>query len=134
MIYKSQKGKDKITFKGYSYRKSTTNVSTQNWRCDQKCPGSLSTPIDYHSAGAEPVECRTHNHPPDPATEELKVKLDLMSQEATTSNAPPRRIISDTLASLSEEAQAQALLNQCGERSRHLVTAMHTLKMLKSGE
>ena len=35
-------------YKGFSYLKSTTNVTSQNWKCDQKsCRGSLSTPINY---------------------------------------------------------------------------------------
>ena len=29
-VFKSNKGKDKIAFSGYSYKKNTTNVTTQN--------------------------------------------------------------------------------------------------------
>ncbi|CAB4062781.1 unnamed protein product [Lepeophtheirus salmonis] len=78
-IFKSNKGVNKISFRGYSYRKNTTNISTQCWRCDIKtCPGTATTDINYTLDGVIPVEKRHHNHPPDLARTELLVAIDKM--------------------------------------------------------
>ena len=106
-IFKSNKGKDKIAFRGYSYRKNTTNVTTQNWRCDIKsCSGTVSTPINYKEEGVVPIEKRGHNHPPDPARTQVLVAVDKMTDAAATSYAPPRRIISTTTVNLTADAQS----------------------------
>ena len=106
-VFKSNKGKNKIAFRGYSYRKNTTNVTTQNWRCDIKsCLGTVSTAINYKAEGVVPVEKRSHNHPPDPARTQVLVAVDKMTDTAATSNAPPRRIISATTINLTADAQS----------------------------
>ena len=53
-----------------------------------------------------PVEKRSHNHPPDPACTQVLVAVDKMTDTATTSNAPPRRIISATTINLTADAQS----------------------------
>ena len=106
-VFKSNKGKDKIAFRGYSYRKNTTNVTTQNWRWDIKsCLGTVSTAINYKAEGVVPVEKRSHNHPPDPARTQVLVAVDKMTNTAATSNTPPRRIISATTINLTADAQS----------------------------
>ncbi|CAB4062782.1 unnamed protein product [Lepeophtheirus salmonis] len=94
-IFKSNKGVNKISFRGYSYRKNTTNISTQCWRCDIKtCPGTATTDINYTLDGVIPVEKRHHNHPPDLARTELLVAIDKMVESAVTVQDPPRQMIS----------------------------------------
>ena len=106
-IFKSQKGMHKLAYKGFSYLKSTTNVTSQNWKCDQKsCRGSLSTPINY-SEGQIATELRPHNHPADPSGVELKVAQSRAIEHAAESAEPPRRVVSETLAGLGNEARAR---------------------------
>ena len=113
-IYKSKRGGDKILFQGFSYCRSSTNITSQNWRCDRKatkCRGSVTTAVDYRQhENLQVQERQGHNHPPDPAGEELKVEMDRMAHNAATvrANEPPRRVISDTVANLSQEAQVRA--------------------------
>lgn len=64
-IVKSQKGKDKIIYKGYSYRKGNVNLKTINWRCDSEhCTGSISTGKNYNTELCRVKELQTHNHTP----------------------------------------------------------------------
>lgn len=106
-IYKSNKGKNKIHFQGFSYRMSNKNKTTLNWRCDRRnCKGSLSTPLNYEDSNTACVENSAHNHAPDPAAEQMKVQLQKMIHEGCSSNAHPRHLISTAVASLTEEALA----------------------------
>ena len=102
-IFKSKKGTDKIAYEGYAYVKSTKNLTSQNWRCDkykaEKCRGSISTSLLYHT-NREVATKTPHNHVPDPVRQELNVFLD----QAVN----PRRIISDMMMQVSQEAAAVA--------------------------
>ena len=130
-VFKSNKGKDKIAFRGYSYRKYTTNVTTQNWRCGIKsCLGIVLTAINYKAEGVVPVEKRSHNHPPDPARTQVLVAVDKMTDTAATSfNAPPRRIISATTINLTADAQSivpkRKALRAKIQRKRRLIEIGH---------
>lgn len=105
-IIQSNKGKPKIAFNGYIYRQNTTNITTQNWRCELKgCNGSASTAVSFQVGGTV-IERRTHNHPPDPARVEISTAVNRMLESAATSSNAPRRIISEI--EMSHEAQSLA--------------------------
>jgi len=105
-ILKSNKGKDKLVYNGYIYRKNTTNITSQSWRCEEKsCKGSASTPVNYQ-IGVQVIEKQVHNHPPNPARTEIAVAMSRMLDDASTSDAPPRRVISRI--EMSQEALAVA--------------------------
>ena len=105
-IIKSNKGKDKIIYNGYIYRKNTTNITTQSWRCEKKgCRCSASTAFPY-APGGNVVERNPHCHPPEPAHAEVLSALSQVAQQAEASDMPPRRLVS--AINLSEEAQAIA--------------------------
>ena len=62
-VSKTSKGKDCVSFRGYSYRlhRKSADGITCYWRCSQYqsgCPGRLITSSDYK----EPRETRAHNH------------------------------------------------------------------------
>ena len=104
-IFKSQRGKVKVGYKGYSYTKDKDNVTTTSWKCDVKgCRGSLSTAIVTNE---NPVERQEHNHVPDPAKVDAAVAVSAMKERALETDHPPRRIASETFASLRDETLAQ---------------------------
>lgn len=106
-IIKSQKGQDKILYLGFIYRKNTTTQTTQNWRCSIKgCHGSATTPLDYQH-NREVRVGREHNHVPEPGATKAAVAVDQMVQEAGNTVAPPRRVISQAIMDLDEEALTQ---------------------------
>ena len=108
---KGQRNVDKLAYKGFVYGKGSKNITTQNWRCEwfksEKCRGSASIAVNFQE-GCIVRELATHNHPPDPARVELGVQATQMLQIAADTNDPPRRIVSDMMIGLSEEAQARA--------------------------
>lgn len=105
-IFKSSRGGDKLSFEGFVYRKNTSNITTQNWRCENKgCKGSVSTSLRYHTE-RQVVTRQIHNHPPVPARVEVVSALDKAMEQAETSDLRPRRIISDM--NLSREATTEA--------------------------
>lgn len=89
-IFKSSRGGDKLSFEGFVYRKNTSNITTQNWRCENKgCKGSVSTSLRYHTE-RQVVTRQIHNHPPVPARVEVVSALDKAMEQAETSNLRPR--------------------------------------------
>lgn len=112
-IFSSQKGKPKLAANGYTYRQSSVNMTSVNWRCDQaKCKGSVSTPAMYDVPDVEVRTLQPHSHAPQPETVEVAVAKDAMLHQAGTSQEPPRRVISDTMTGLSDGA-----LVRLGKRS-----------------
>lgn len=105
-IFKSTKGQDKIAFNGYSYRKDKTSMQSVNWRCDvSKCKGRLITCIDYKNSTSEPIETGEHFHAPNPAKIAAAVALSAAKEESVQNpEVPPRRIISNAMLNLADEA------------------------------
>ena len=100
-IFKSQRGKNKIAYRGFTYTKNRNNVTTTSWICDVRgCRGSLSTAI---GTSANPVEGREHNHVPDPARVAAALAVSQMKEDATQSDQPPRRVASETFDGLNDE-------------------------------
>lgn len=105
-ISKTTRGKDKLIFRGYGYTLGTTNLTTQNWRCERnrqdRCRGSASTPAQYVD-GSDVVEKGEHNHPPDPSRQAVNVAIEGALQTAVTTQHPPRRILSEMFRPLDDE-------------------------------
>jgi hypothetical protein len=135
-FYSGQRGHPKLGFRGYAYTKASTNVTTQNWRCEEnkatKCKGSASTPVNFQD-GCQVVELGVHNHVPDPASVELGVKMAETLERAGRGNEPPRRLVSDLCIGLSEEATARApkrkATTQRIQRKRRKMEGMPPLPM-----
>lgn len=103
-IFKSIRGAAKLAYGGFSYRKSNTNITSQNWRCDQaKCKGSAATPLAFRD-GVAVTTLQQHNHGPEPERVAADVAKDRMLDVAATSQLPPRRIVSETTVGLSDGA------------------------------
>ena len=68
----------------------------------------MSTNINYHT-NREVVIKIEHNRAPDPVRQELSVAVDEALDRALRSNDPPRRVISDMLMGVSEEAATVAI-------------------------
>lgn len=107
---KSIRNRDKLIFRGFAYTSGTSNITTQNWVCERqrqdKCKGSASTRLQYEN-DCEVVEKQPHNHIPDIAKMEALIATDAMKNAASTSTAPPRRIISEVLMHVTQEASSQ---------------------------
>ena len=111
-IYKSIRGMPKLAYGGHTYRTSNTNLTSQNWRCDQEnCKGSVATPLDF-SDGVQVRVLQEHNHAPQPERVEAALAKDKMVDQAVASQHPPRRVISDTVAGVSDGG-----LTRMGKRS-----------------
>lgn len=107
VLLKTARGKDKLAYRGYLYTLAGTNITTQNWRCERqrqdKCRGSASTLLQY-TDGCTVHELRPHNHVPDVARQTVQIAMSDMVEAAATSTAPPRRVISETVAGLTQES------------------------------
>ena len=102
----SNKGADKIIYNGIIYRKTTTNITTQSWRCEiSRCKRSASTSVHYLDDG-KVIEKEPHKHPPDTARTEFASSLYQALNSATTLQLPPRRIISEIRQSTEAKAMA----------------------------
>ena len=108
-IFKSTKGKDKLGYDGFTYVQGNQNLTSRNWRCDRhrqdKCKGSAATVINY-SEGCDVRQLQSHNHVPDIARQQVQTALSEMVEVAGQGVQPPRRVISETLMGLSQEARA----------------------------
>jgi hypothetical protein len=103
-IFKSIRGHPKLSFAGYTYRRSNVNLTSQNWRCDrQKCKGSAATPLEFRD-GTEVRPLQPHNHGPAPEAVEAELAKDQMLDEAATSQVPPRRLLSETMIGMTQGA------------------------------
>ena len=113
-LIRNQKNGLKLLAGGYGYLRSATNVTSQNWRCSkyksEKCKGSVSTRIPKtDDETIEVIAKNDHNHVPDPAHQEIEAAVSTMkARSVATTAAVPRRILSETLIGLSQEAQARA--------------------------
>ena len=102
-IFSSQRGKPKLAVDGYIYRIANKNLTSINWRCEKAgCKGSLSTPPRYDDPNVVLHKLQEHNHGPQPESVEAKVARDRIKQAAATSQMPPRRIISEVMAGMSD--------------------------------
>lgn len=107
-IFRSQRGKPKLAVGGYVYRISNKNLTSVNWRCERKtCRGSASTPCDFEDPNLLVSTLQVHNHVPDPETVEVQLARNQINEEAVSSQLPPRRIISETMAGMSNGALAR---------------------------
>lgn len=104
-IIESQKGRPKLTYEGFSYRKSNVNITSVNWRCEKKlCKGSASTPSNYNASDVVVKNLQPHNHAPDPDATEVQVARHRLNQASMQSQLPPRRLISETMIGMSDAA------------------------------
>ena len=107
-VLKSTKGKDKIAYRGFVYRRDHKSQTRISWRCERKeCKGRLATPLLYEEDLDDAVERGEHSHPPDVAGIELAKVKDGMLAQASTTNDPPRRILEDNIGGVSEETAAR---------------------------
>ena len=111
VFFRGQRDSVKCGYNGYVYNRGSTNVTTQNWRCElnrsTKCKGSASTTVTYGD-GCVVKELLPHNHAPDPVNVELGRKMEETLAAAVQGNEPPRRLLSNHRIGLSEEAQTRA--------------------------
>ncbi len=94
-------------------RKSNMNITTVNWRYDNKrCKGSASTAANYQDGDSigisdDTIDVRVlnpHCHIADPESAEVKRAHHKMNQAVTSSHMPPQRIISETMTGLTKGA------------------------------
>ena len=106
-IIVSSRGKNKIAYKGYIYRKDKATQTTISWRCEVKgCKGRLSTTLEYES-DRNCTEKGEHSHAPEPVkVGEERVKEKVL-KAAETTHDPPRRILQDAVAGLPDELAAK---------------------------
>ena len=92
-IIVSNRGKNKIAYNGFIYRKDKATQKTITWSCEVKsCKGRLSTSLEYEN-DRTCTEKGEHSHVPDPVkVGEEKVK-EKVRQAAVTTHDPPRRIL-----------------------------------------
>ena len=107
-VLKSKRGRDKIAFRGHLYRKDKRSLTRITWRCERRtCKGRIATTLNYSTPGAEAVETSEHNHESDAAKVEIQRVRGDMLESAVATNDPPRRILQDHSAGLSQEAAAR---------------------------
>ena len=101
-IVKSSKGKDRLLFEGFRYRRA--NKSRVTWRCVlNRCAGRLNFNNNTY------VMLTDHSHAPNPdalISIELKSKV---SENAVISNDAPRKIIHEVLLSVLEGEEVGGL-------------------------
>ncbi|XP_068240170.1 uncharacterized protein [Palaemon carinicauda] len=106
-IILSSRGKKEIAYKGYIYKKDKDTQTTISWRCKVKgCKGRLSTTLEYES-DRNCSEKGEHSHAPDVVKvgEEMVKKKSLKA--GATTHDPPRRLLQDANAGLSDELAAK---------------------------
>lgn len=103
----SQRGARHLSYRGFRYRlNGAGSAFSQPWRCTvEKCKGKASTPKP-HPEGCRVITSGEHNHAPDPAREDLAAVTAAVKQRADEGLAP-RRIISEEIVGLSQEARGR---------------------------
>lgn len=101
---KNTRNNDQLVLDGFIYNKHKTNLLTVNWNCVQykkNCRGFVI------QNGADFKLTQEHNHLPSFAEIEAKKVLIKLKQDAISSTAPPKRILSEALAEINEYALAK---------------------------
>ncbi|CAG0912594.1 unnamed protein product [Notodromas monacha] len=105
-IMKTQKGNDKLAYKGYVYSKDRKYVDRVSWRCEQRyCKGRATTPLDFEEYEGRDVVTITqlHSHPASAVRVEV-LRARTKALNAATGNQAPEEIVANAVAGLSEEA------------------------------
>ena len=104
----SQRGVKHLVYRGFRYRPyGKGNAVNQNWRCVvPRCKGKASTGNPYPE-GCDVEVGKDHCHPPDSCGQELAVAVSKAKEAATTSNEAPRRITSDVVIGMTQEAKGR---------------------------
>ena len=106
-ILVSSRGKNKLGYNGFIYRKDKDTQTTISWRCEVKgCKGRLSTTLEYER-DRNCTERGEHFHAPEPAEVSEEVVKGKMYKAAETSHDAPRRILQDAIAGLPDEVAAR---------------------------
>lgn len=92
-IVKSSKGKDQLLFEGFRYRRANKRQVT--WRCVRNsCSGCITLRNDKYLILTDQIHAQ---NPEELVSIERKAKI---NENASTSNAPPRKIIHEALLSI----------------------------------
>lgn len=106
---RSSRGGTHLHFEGYRYKKNNAPTATcQRWRCVvSRCKGKASTASDCPEGG-EVSTYGIHHHVPDPVDLELvKVDAALKTQAVNEPGTAPRRVLSEVMIGLSQEARGK---------------------------
>ena len=105
-IILSSRGRNKIAYNGYIYRKDKATQTTISWRCEVKgCKGRLSTTLEYES-DRNCTEKGEHSHAPDVIKVGEEMVKEKVLKAAETTHDTPRRILQDAIAGLPDELAA----------------------------
>ncbi|XP_064081964.1 uncharacterized protein LOC135198323 [Macrobrachium nipponense] len=103
----SSRGKNKIAYKGYIYRKDKATQTTIAWRCEVKgCKRRSSTTLEYESDGNY-TEKGEHSHAPETVKVGEEMVKEKVLKAAETTHDPPRRRLQDAIAGLPDELAAK---------------------------
>ena len=106
-IILSKRGRDKICYNGFIYRKDKTTLSTITWRCEvDNCKGRLKTTLNYRNDNSC-TEKGEHCHSPDPVKVEMEKIKDKIVIAAEKTHDPPRRILQDAVVGVSDEVASK---------------------------
>ena len=106
-IILSKRGRDKICYNGFIYRKDKTTLSTITWRCEvDNCKGRLKTTLNYRNDNSC-TEKGEHCHSPDPVKVEMEKIKDKIVIAAEKTHDPPRRILQDAVVGVSDEVASR---------------------------
>lgn len=131
IVIRSQKGGEKLCFKGYVYTRQTDNrkkvlTSTDiRWRCVQrlsKCRGTALTDAEKKTISI----VIDHNHISDNASTTFMVALDKMKIRAACSKDKPSVIVADAIKDLPSNVRAEMPSTSVIKRTlRNQRTAKH---------
>ena len=111
IITKTQRGGEKLCYRGYFYTIDATTTEKIVWKCEScnttkkfiKCGGRVHSNFRRHPV----VEIKEHNHLPNPERTECLVVIDEAKNLAELTNQKPRSILKSCQIKLSDEAAAQ---------------------------
>ena len=106
-IIVSSRGKNKLAYNGFIYRKDKATQTTISWRCEVKgCKGRLNTTLEYER-DRNCTERGEHWHTPQPIKVSEEIVKGKICKAAEESHDPPRRILQDAIGGIPDEVAAK---------------------------
>ncbi|CAI6364560.1 unnamed protein product [Macrosiphum euphorbiae] len=116
-IITSNKGNDKITFKGHMFVIKHEGKKYYTWRCSKK--SSLNCPAILHTSvhKTDPVLKITHEHPSEPAKIEVAKAIIKIKETAKCSGANPSQMYAEAVSQLDDYTRARMPVEETLKRT-----------------